>query len=321
MLGLFEEIWVPCRYAAEVVGGYTDRPVRVVPSPILDAESHPRRKTTGAAPRQTGLAQLARIDWVPLAIFARLQGSFNSHGLARRRRLRDILPSDVPGRPAKIFLSVFNPHDGRKQILPMLQGFLEFARTEPEAVLLLKTTSPDDTNGTINQRLLERQVFSADTQALPLVSERVWITNAALTDAELDALYSLATFYLCTPYCEGQNLPVLEAMARGVVPVSPCHTAMADYLDDDNAIIIPHTLAEAPMPLQEVYRIWNSQTHLVSAADVVAALRAACRLGPAEIRAKAAAASARVGGQYGTAAFDQAITALLGGPSEAEAGA
>jgi glycosyltransferase involved in cell wall biosynthesis len=61
-----------------------------------------------------------------------------------------------------------------------------------------------------------------------------------LSDAQMAALYALADFYLSAPHCEGYNLPLLEAMAIGTVPVSNRHTAMIDYIDDSNSVIVEH---------------------------------------------------------------------------------
>ena len=54
----------------------------------------------------------------------------------------------------------------------------------------------------------------------------------------MSALYCIADFYICTSAAEGQNLPLLEAMAHGSVPVSTGNTAMADYITADNAFQI-----------------------------------------------------------------------------------
>ena len=62
-------------------------------------------------------------------------------------------------------------------------------------------------------------------------SDRIAFFNAFLSEAQMTALYSLADFYLCTSVAEGQNLPLLEAMAHGTVPVTTANTAMLDYID------------------------------------------------------------------------------------------
>ena len=73
-----------------------------------------------------------------------------------------------------------------------------------------------------------------------LESDDIVFFNDFLDDEALSAMYSVADFYLCTSVAEGQNLPLLEAMAHGVIPVTPRHSAMLDYIDDGHAIIIPH---------------------------------------------------------------------------------
>jgi glycosyltransferase involved in cell wall biosynthesis len=62
--------------------------------------------------------------------------------------------------------------------------------------------------------------------------------NDFLTEPELSSLYCIADHYLCASLCEGQNLPLLEAMAHGVVPVTTANTAMSDYINTENAVVI-----------------------------------------------------------------------------------
>jgi glycosyltransferase involved in cell wall biosynthesis len=76
-------------------------------------------------------------------------------------------------------------------------------------------------------------------QATTIRCDRIVITSQFLTDDEMSAMYGAADFYLCTSVAEGQNLPLLEAMAHGVVPVTPDHTAMSDYDSEHNGIIVP----------------------------------------------------------------------------------
>ena len=51
-------------------------------------------------------------------------------------------------------------------------------------------------------------------------------------------LLQTANFYLCTSSTEGLNLPMIQAMSNGVVPISTRATAMADYINEKNAIVI-----------------------------------------------------------------------------------
>ena len=54
------------------------------------------------------------------------------------------------------------------------------------------------------------------------------------------SLYKSARFYLTAASTEGLNLPLIEAMSFGIVPVSPRHSAMIDYINPCNALIIEH---------------------------------------------------------------------------------
>ncbi|MBM9539078.1 glycosyltransferase family 4 protein, partial [Desulfobulbus alkaliphilus] len=108
-----------------------------------------------------------------------------------------------------------------------------------------------------------------------MVSDRVWITDGVLTRAELNRLYDAATFYVCTSHAEGQNLPLLEAMARGVVPVTVDHTAMSDYISDNDAVVIPSRTRPLDIRLAARYRMYGVETNYVDADDVSSALQRA----------------------------------------------
>jgi glycosyltransferase involved in cell wall biosynthesis len=103
------------------------------------------------------------------------------------------------------------------------------------------------------------------------VSDAVWISSWVCTEEELTALYSIASYYVCTSYCEGQNLPLLEAMSQGAIPISPRHTAMADYINDDNAIVLSSEVAQVPA-LSGHYRLWGQPTNVITAEEVERAL-------------------------------------------------
>lgn len=301
MMDIFDEIWVPSHYSAETVSRYTDRPVRVVASPIFSSSPNPNR---------AGRSPLARIKWVPLSILPRLQDHFDDYGVAQARTLEEIISRFDRDDPPTIYLTVANPHDKRKQLSPLLKGFIEHAASNPNCILLVKATSPDDTNHSINRRLVTSQLAMADELLEPLGSDRIWITANNLTDAQMDSLYRTSNFYLCTSFCEGQNLPLLEAMARGVVPVTVKHTAMDDYIRPDNALIIPHRSTTAPMHLQNTYRIWGENANAVSPADVVGALVNSASLSSESRSTLSRNASAIVAEQYNRTHFAAALVDL-----------
>ena len=47
---------------------------------------------------------------------------------------------------------------------------------------------------------------------------------------------------------EGQCLPLIEFMSAGVPAVSPRHTAMSDYINDENSFVVDHSWSWVPWP-------------------------------------------------------------------------
>ena len=130
-------------------------------------------------------------------------------------------------------------------------------------------------------------------------SDRIAFFNAFLTEAQMTALYSLADFYLCTSVAEGQNLPLLEAMAHGTVPVTTANTAMLDYIDPAHAVVV----RAPPVPSDTVHLAGAVagrpySVHKAAPEDVHAALVASQALGPEARAAMGSAASAVVRRRY-----------------------
>jgi glycosyltransferase involved in cell wall biosynthesis len=307
MLNAFDEIWVPSRYTAEVLAKEISKPVFFVPSPIIRpaTQKRPAKRKISSDTHEI-LARLSRVEWVPLSIFRRLQGNFNNHAMARRRGTLGIFDGVDVERPSKVYLTVFNPYDFRKQIKPLLEGFLRFLVNEPQAMLLLKTACLGETNANINQRILD-QIADETELMLPNVSDRIWITNFALSDDEMSDLDQLASFYICTSYAESQNLPLLEAMSYGVVPVSVAHTAMADYVSDENSVIIQSTLRSAPNVIKRIYGMYDIDVYTVEAEDVLAALLRSTKLTAQDYEKKSRAAAATVAEAYNPYVFERAL--------------
>jgi hypothetical protein len=146
VLDLFDEIWTPSSYAVDVLKKYTKQKVSYVPSPIITEK--PRVKD------HSQLGSLQRIEWVPLSIFPKLQSQFNEAARERTRKLYEILDDGSARRRENVYFTVFNPYDLRKQIGPLIEGFLRFQRRVPDAILLIKNVTPDHTNTTINSWIM-----------------------------------------------------------------------------------------------------------------------------------------------------------------------
>ncbi len=296
-LAAFDEIWLPSNYAVSVISGIVNKPVCWVPSPI----SAPKKKVSRTKPggRSAHLRKLRDISWVPLSIFPRLQGNFANHAINRARLTSEVIQSASEKSIPPIFLTILNPHDKRKQLKPLLGAFCEFSKTYKDAVLLIKTSSPDDTNKTINDRILNYQIADDADLVRPYVSQNVWIFNGALSSEQLESLYDLASFFVCTSRAEGQNLPLLEAMAHGCVPVSVDHTAMADYIDEENSVVIPSYLSQPPAAMRCAYQMFDDfETYTVNESAVHDALERAVSLSDTDFMKKSNNSILRVSQDY-----------------------
>lgn len=313
MLNVPDEIWAPSQAGVDamVASGVT-RPVRMVSSPVLE--------NLGGQPRSLGKtwSQVDKIasrigagSWQPLAVVPRIQPAVSLASASRRSSLRAIIQNSDAAEPPPIFLSVFNIHDMRKQAKAMIEGFMAFSSDHPDAILLLKLSTPFRGKAPLNKLLLEEQLWNPGEMIPPMVSERIWLTDQILTREELNSLYDLADFYLCTSHGEGQNLPLIEAMGRGVVPVSVDHTAMADYIQSENAIIISSHEAPLDGRLAARYGLYGATTHYSSVHDVRAALHRAGGLDAETYRILSGNAMGSVRDLFGESGFESALQDVI----------
>lgn len=309
-LSIADEIWVPSEHGAAAVrdSGVT-KPVQRTPSPIL-SNLVKRARDHAPTPREAERAarDLGAVNWTPLAILPRVKETVEQAAHARTRTLQAILSEfESP----TVYVSVLNVHDYRKQAEPMLAGFLRFAETNPHAILMLKLSTPFRGRGLANRILLEDQIANAGRMVPPMVSERIWLTDDVLTRDEMNRFYDAASFYLCTSYAEGQNLPLIEAMARGVVPVSVDHTAMRDYISDNDAVVVPSHRRPLDLRMSNRYRMVGTAMNVVEPDDLKQALETAQGLSPEAYAHKSAAALAEVQDQFGLAPFADRLNAVV----------
>lgn len=313
MLNLADEIWTPARSATEaMVNAGVTKPVHTVSAPIMENLGvKPKKARMTWAELDTMASHLAGTTWQPLAVAPRIQPAMSDASAGRRSSLRAIIRASDSTEPPPIFLSIFNIHDMRKNIRPMLDGFLAFSREHPDALLLLKTSTPHRGVEPLCRLLYEEQLHLANELFPPLVSERVWLTDQVLTRDGMNHLFDASSFYLCTSYGEGQNLPLLEAMGRGVVPISVDHTAMADYIRPDNAVVIPSEPGVFDRRLTSRYGMYGAMTHYCKGADVEAAISAAIALDAEQYSARSEAALETVRQQYGAPSLGAAMQDVI----------
>jgi glycosyltransferase involved in cell wall biosynthesis len=301
MLSLCDEVWTPSTYARDVMHAHGITHAHRIPAPVATP-------ATGRSRRPAALAALTAIDAATLNInFAWPEPHQNLQSAAMATSLGQWIADHTTGRRAPtIFLSVLNPEDFRKNLDAMLRGFHHIRQRHPQALLIVKALTSRNrfdlgqvAGGVIRNKLASGTVLRDDGIA---------IINAYLTDQEMSHLYSLADFYLCTSLAEGQNLPLLEAMAHGTVAVTTRNTAMIDYITGENAFIIPSrdvpndsvhlagTLAQRPFAIS-----------LCTARDVYQTLSLALDAKPAARTARAKAGIATLRREFA----EDAIWALV----------
>lgn len=297
MLLTGHETWVMCSFTEKVLRDHGIVNVHTVPTPIPIPS-----QMRGAPKSLEGLALLPSIN---------LQMSNYLNAKAGERMcsyaVRPLF--DQPGLAGglsnkKIFIAIFNPNDARKNIDALLMPFDAYSRDNPDAVLIIKVAvSENQSLNSIPSNLMKLRMIHWTN----LRTDNVIIIKDFLSDKQMADLYRLADFYLCTAHGEGQNLPLMEAMAHGVVPVSVDNTAMGDVVNDRTAFVIPSHLS--PVSRDKVaYHVrsdmlWYECDH----GDVYRALAAACEASPLVIAEKSHSARENVIDGYSKAAVGALI--------------
>ena len=272
MLEACQEIWVPCTFSQRILSMFGIKNVHCIPAPI----EMPVNKNTQKLPLFFSL-------WKVQSVYAKFrhipeQPTFSRHetlSLTERNCVIEAINAN------QLFLTLLNPHDERKNLQETIFGFLTLLQKYPHAVLIVKLVTAEE--HVPLPEILDRVFFQFFDTGISVLCERIVLISGYISDDELAGLYRIADFYLCASTAEGQNLPLLEAMSYGVVPVSVVHTAMADYLTDDNCIPITsrafaYTRRQAAELTRKHYTIqFSTQT------DVGRALVRACETPEAKL--------------------------------------
>jgi 2-polyprenyl-3-methyl-5-hydroxy-6-metoxy-1,4-benzoquinol methylase/glycosyltransferase involved in cell wall biosynthesis len=129
-----------------------------------------------------------------------------------------------------IYSSILNPTDGRKNLQHLVTGFVDAFRDEPNSTLVLKliVVDAEDPAAPIIRLLRRLQPFLC----------RVIAITAFLEESTYKDLIQATTWIVNASVGEGQCLPLMEFLSAGRPAIAPNHTAMADYIDDENAMIV-----------------------------------------------------------------------------------
>jgi SAM-dependent methyltransferase/glycosyltransferase involved in cell wall biosynthesis len=139
-----------------------------------------------------------------------------------------------------VFTSVLSPNDGRKNLSDVMTAFVWAFRNNPDVTLMLK--------------LIHFDAVAALEPVIRLLQRlypyrcRVVAIAAFLDDRAYQDLVHATAFVVNASVGEGQCLPLMEFLSAGRPAVAPSHTAMADYIDAQNAMIVDSSLEWTSWP-------------------------------------------------------------------------
>ena len=209
-----------------------DFPIASVPAPLWDRFESSYKAGSPAVAAETTLTISGNVIDT-----ADAQTLFNNS--IDRNKHSEVTLSGV------IYLSIFNPHDGRKNISDLICAFCDAFRDTEDATLVLKLTHRNLVGPVFTlQGLLEK--------FMPFKC-RVVLLAGYLDNEMYDRLVAGSSYGVNTSLGEGQCLPLMESMACGKPVVAPDHTGIADYVDESNAFIIQSSAEPACWPQDPRY--------------------------------------------------------------------
>ena len=145
-----------------------------------------------------------------------------------------------------VYVTVFNPRDGRKNWHQLITAFCWAFRETDDATLVLKITQNDLSS-------YYDELMTLLAQLSPFAC-RVVVMHGYLDDSQFARLYAAASYYVNASRCEGLCLPLMEFMASGKPVIAPDHTAMEDYIDERVAFVVKSS---------EELTIWPQDTRII----------------------------------------------------------
>lgn len=297
MIKLCDEVWVGCTFTQRVFESAGIRSVHVIPTPVLPPRVTPHNRSER---RLKALDMLSQIYALPISAEV---GSLSQ----RRRKLAELVTETSN---ARIFVAVINPGDMRKNLPTLLRSFARVHLRDSRNILLLKLVID---NKVVTYEKVIKEILPARFREVEMDENIIYDCEGIYTIAEylpssqLSALFFAADFYICSSYAEGQNLPMLEAMSHGVVPISPRTTAMEDYISENCAIVVPTQQEVMNYAAQEAYRLYGAQWDVVHVAALEASINKACELSVDEQSALSSVARRSAGEFCGWSATDERI--------------
>jgi glycosyltransferase involved in cell wall biosynthesis len=292
VLSLASEIWVGCEYTKAVFASQGLNRVEVIPAPIGVERGEDDAETMSAA-RKIGCLEFTR-KAIADCIDSTETPWLDSSTLFRA--------DDCRAAGGRVFVSVFNPGDPRKNVAALFLGFQEYLRRSKRNDLLIVKLVLDGSPESLRNALSKQLPKYFDYAGVPMNfidCSNILLVPERLSTEAMGILYRAADFYVCTSAAEGQGLPVQEAMAEGLVPISSAETAMADYIKPNHAIVMQTKPAPIPLQVSNAYALWGLSWRLVDHHEVAAALQRAADLPGEEYTRRSRAARDFIIGEYG----------------------
>lgn len=265
MLSAFDQVWVGCEFTKRVFIEHGISKTFTVPAPIKIPEKPLFAKNK--IKLLTQIDQLKKLNMRCFPISVRNHGfMYAQHSIQHSPRELSRVLQPIIKNGGNAFLQILNPHDSRKNLKKMVKAFHAFHFKNPNTVLILKFTSPEK-NESVYEIL---RWFLDDSHALDATG--VYFTTDYIPELFKSDFMSLFDFYVSPSRAEGQNLPLQEAMAAGLVPITTCNTAMLDYVNESNSFIIdskPCKVNQLTCPDQS---IWGLEWHDCTEIDIFKAL-------------------------------------------------
>jgi glycosyltransferase involved in cell wall biosynthesis len=282
MLAKLDEVWVGCTYTQDVFRREGICNVQVMPAPIAMPSARDAVVVGQKAPYAESEAALTKVDGDLSSVASIVHAGESSERSIFSR------VDHARQRGGRVFLSIFNPGDIRKNAPALLAGFQRYVQLSGAYDILIVKFVVDGTVRNLATVLREEMPLRfADSDLLFSLIDSPNITYVAgnLDDAGMRWLYGLADFYICASSAEGQNLPLLEAISLGIVPVSTACTAMADYITASNACIIETRERLMANGTASTYGLSNVTWRMAEFRDVAKAIDQCCRLSPDALQA------------------------------------
>lgn len=139
-----------------------------------------------------------------------------------------------------VYTSIFSPVDGRKNWKDIVTAFCIAFQDVEDATLVLKMSHHSLSSFLGKLHFLLQQLWPFKC--------RIVVLHGYMDSVEYEQLIAATHFYVNASKCEGFCLPLVEYMACQKPSISPCHTAMADYIDSSTTLIVESSLEPCQWP-------------------------------------------------------------------------